>query len=89
MADIRASITRPSQIIANTSGITKTQSNPAIELKNNLPAIQQNYLTNLLDVDIKGTIPIGGEVLTYNANTGKYELEPLPTDTIALDGGNF
>jgi hypothetical protein len=89
MADIRASITRPSQIIANTSGITRTQSNPAIELKNNLPAITQNYLASLLDVDVKNQTPVGGEVLTYNATTGKYDLEPLPTGTIALDGGNF
>jgi hypothetical protein len=89
MADIRASITRPSQIIANTSSITKTQSNPAIELKNNIPALTQNYLVSLADVNIKGTVPIGGEVLTFNANTGKYDLEPISSAGINLDGGNF
>jgi hypothetical protein len=88
MANINAVIKNPKIIIANTVPITTTQSNPTLDLKNNILGLPQNYLSHLLDVD-SSKAPVGGEVLTYNANTGKYDLEPLPTGTFALDGGNF
>ena len=78
-------ITAVIRIIANTSAITSTQSNPPIELKNNPSNLQQNYLSHLLDVSIDN--PVDREVLTYNANTGKYDLTPVTVSSI--DGGTF
>ena len=61
---INAVIRRPNIIVANTSAITSTQSNPPIDLKNNPNSIAQNYLSHLLDVSIVN--PVDGDVLTYN-----------------------
>ena len=72
-------------IIANTSALVSSQSQPPITLKNNPSSVSQNYLSHLLDVSIVN--PVDGDVLTYNANTGKYDLAPV-TSTI-VDGGLF
>jgi hypothetical protein len=82
---INAVIRRPNAIVANTSAITSTQSNPPIDLKNNPSSIAQNYLSHLLDVSIVN--PVDGDVLTYNANTGKYDLAPVTATNV--DGGTF
>ena len=84
---ITAVIKRPNLIIANTAPLTTTQSNPAIELKNNSSGVSQNYLSHLLDVNIDH--PADGQVLSYNANTGKYDLVPIQIGEASLDGGNF
>lgn len=83
---ITAVIKRPSSIIANTVNLTKTQSNPAVELKNNVPGVSQNYLHNLLDV-VEGANPQTGYTLVYNAATDKYEVKELTISSI--DGGTF
>jgi len=84
---INAVIQRPNLIIANTVQLTTTQSNPPIDLKNNNAGISQNYLSHLLDVSVPN--PTDGEVLTYNANTGKYDLAPVAVGNAILDGGSF
>ena len=84
---INAVIKRPNLIIANTVPLTKTQSNPAIELKNNSSGVSQNYLSHLLDVNVDH--PTDGQVLTYNAETGKYDLETVQIGDASLDGGSF
>ena len=84
---ITAVIKRPNPILANTVPLTTTQSNPDIALKNNVSSLNQSYLHNLLDVDVAN--PVDGEVLTYNANTGKYDLAPISVGQASLDGGNF
>jgi hypothetical protein len=84
---ITAVIKRPNLIIANTTPLTTTQSNPAIELKNNSSGVSQNYLSHLLDVTVDH--PTDGQVLTYNANTGKYDLSTINIGEASLDGGNF
>jgi hypothetical protein len=66
----------------------QNQNNP-VSLKNNQASVNQNYLSHLLDVSIPN--PVDGQVLTYNANTGKYDLAPV-TATIngaTVDGGSF
>ena len=66
----------------------QSESNP-VSLKNNPASVSQNYLSHLLDVSIN--VPQDGQVLTYNANTGKYDLAPV-TATIngaTVDGGSF
>ena len=87
MANIKATIKSAAHIIANTVPLTKTQSNPPIELKNNVPAVSQSYLHSLLDVT-EGQ-PQDDYTLIYNANTKKYEVRSLPVGEVALDGGNF
>lgn len=82
---INAIIKRPNHIIANTVGITTTQSNPPIDLKNNAPSINQSYLHNLLDVSEDH--PQDGYTLVYNANTHKYEVRQ--NIVTAMDGGTF
>lgn len=84
---INAVITGPRPIVANTSQLVSSQSQPPIDLKNNGAALSQQYLSHLLDVSIG--IPVGGEVLTYNANTGKYDLELVSFPSGAIDGGTF
>ena len=84
---ITAVIKRPNLIIANTVPLTTTQSNPAVELKNNSSGVSQNYLSHLLDVNVDH--PVDGQVLSYNANTGKYDLVNIQIGEASLDGGNF
>lgn len=83
---VTAVIKRPNKIIANTVNLTKTQSNPTIELKNNVSSVSQNYLHNLLDV--VEDHPQTGDTLVYNATTDKYEVKPIVVD-LNLDGGTF
>lgn len=84
---ITAVIKRPNLIVANTVPLTTTQSNPPLELKNNLPGLSQSYVHSLLDVSEVN--PQTGDTLQYNSETRKYEVKPLPTGTIGLDGGGF
>lgn len=84
---ITAVIKRPNAIVANTVGLTTTQSNPAIELKNNYPAVNQNYLHNLLDVSENH--PQDGDSLVYNSTTQKYEVKPVVISSADIDGGTF
>jgi hypothetical protein len=84
---ITAVIKRPNLIIANTVPLTTTQSNPAIELKNNSSGVSQNYLSHLLDVVVDH--PTDGQVLTFNAETGKYDFESVQIQDANLDGGTF
>jgi hypothetical protein len=81
---ITAIIKKTTSIVANTTAITRTQSQPAIELKNNVPSISQNYLHNLLDV--KADDPADGYTLVYNANTRTYDVTSFAKD---IDGGSF
>ena len=82
-----AVIKRPNLILANAVPLMTTQSNPAVELKNNSSGVSQNYLSHLLDVNIDH--PVDGQVLSYNANTGKYDLTSIQIGEASLDGGNF
>lgn len=84
---IQAVIKRPNLIVANTTALTTTQSNPPISLKNNLAGINQNYLHNLLDV--VEDHPEDGATLVYNANTDKYEVKTITVSATSLDGGTF
>jgi hypothetical protein len=84
---ITAIIKRPNLIIANTVAISTTQSNPPIDLKNNIAGVSQNYIHNLLDV--VEDHPQDGYTLVYNATTHKYEVKPVIAQVAALDGGNF
>ena len=84
---ITAVIKRPNLIIANTVAISTTQSNPPIDLKNNIAGVSQNYIHNLLDV-VEGT-PQNGDSLVYNSTTHKYEVKAIVAQVEALDGGNF
>jgi len=86
---INATIKSPRLIVANTSALVSSQAQPPIDLKNNGSSVSQQYLASLLDVSINA--PVDGQVLTYNANTGKYDLAPV-TATIngaTVDGGSF
>lgn len=83
---ITAVIKRPNVIVANTVPITKTQSNPPIDLKNNVTGAGQNYIHNLLDV--VEDRPQSGDTLVYNATTDKYEVKPA-VFIGTLDGGTF
>ena len=87
MANINATIRRPNLIVANTVGLTTTQSNPAISLKNNPSSLNQNYIHNLLDV--VEDHPVDGSTLVYNANTHKYEVKQITINVTSLDGGSF
>jgi hypothetical protein len=83
---ITAVIKRPNQIIANTTGLTTTQSNPPLTLSGG--PISQVYVHNLLDVVESN--PADQSTLVYNANTHKYEVKVLNVSSgIALDGGSF
>lgn len=84
---INAVIKSPKTIVANTSSLVSSQSQPPIDLKNNGSSISQNYLSHLLDVSIPA--PVDGQVLTYNANTGKYDLAPVSFSGGIFDGGSF
>jgi len=84
---IQAVVRRPNLIVANTTALTTTQSNPPLSLKNNVPGISQNYLHNLLDV--VEDHPTDGATLVYNANTHKYEVKTLTVEATAVDGGTF
>jgi hypothetical protein len=86
---INAVIQTPRIIVANASSLVSSQSNPPIDLKNSSPPLSQQYLSHLLDVSI--TTPSDGEVLTYNANTGKYDLAPVTftANNFNVDGGSF
>jgi hypothetical protein len=66
----------------------QSESNP-VNLKNNPASVSQNYLSHLLDVSI--TVPQDGQVITYNANTGKYDLATFTANVsgTTLDGGSF
>jgi len=86
---INASIKSPRLIVANSSSLVSSQSQPPIDLKNNGPSVSQQYLSHLLDVSI--TTPTDGQVLTYNASTGKYDLTTVTANVsgTTLDGGSF
>jgi len=84
---IIATIKRPNVIIANTVGLTTTDSNPPIDLKNNITGIAQSYVHNLLDV-VENS-PVDGSTLVFNANTHKYEVKQITIFVEALDGGSF
>ena len=77
------------KIIANSSSLVSSQSQPPIALKNNGASVSQQYLSHLLDVSI--TNPTDGQVLIYNANTGKYDLTTFTANVsgTTLDGGSF
>jgi len=82
---INAVVKRPNLIVANTTALTTTQSEPAISLKNS--GISQNYVHNLLDVvEIS---PQNGDTLVYNANTHKYDVAPVQVTVLSIDGGSF
>jgi len=84
---ITAVITKPNLIRANTAPLTTTQSNPPIDLKNNVASISQNYIHNLLDV--VEDHPQTGYTLVYNETTNKYDVKELIVTVASLDGGNF
>ena len=84
---IKATLSRPRGIVANTSGLINTQSNPPIDLKNNGAALTQNYVHNLFDVVEND--PQDGQTLVYNANTHKYEVKNVSISITNIDGGNF
>lgn len=84
---INATIKRPNVIIANTVGLTTTQSNAPIDLKNNVTGVAQSYVHNLLDV-VENS-PVDGATLVFNANTHKYEVKTISILVEALDGGSF
>ena len=86
-AGIIATIKRPNLIIANTVPLTSTQSNPPVELKNNMTGINQLYIHNLLDVvEIN---PANGYSLVYNTDNHKYEVGPISLGNSPIDGGVF
>jgi hypothetical protein len=58
-----------------------------VQLKNNVPSLNQSYLHNLLDVVENN--PTDGSTLVYNANTNKYEVKQITVSVSALDGGSF
>jgi hypothetical protein len=58
-----------------------------VQLKNNVSAVNQNYIHNLLDVVESN--PTDGSTLVYNATTHKYEVKPITVSVAALDGGSF
>jgi len=63
--------------------------NQTITLKNSAVPLSQQYLSHLLDVAVSS--PQDGQVITYNANTGKY-VAAVPTfsgNNVNLDGGSF
>jgi hypothetical protein len=84
---ITAVIKRPNVIVANTVPLTTTQSNPPLELKNNIGSVNQNYLHNLLDVVESN--PKEGYTLVYNSITNKYDVAPVSFGSSAVDGGTF
>lgn len=84
---INAVIKRPNRIIANTTPLVETQSNPPIVLKNNIPGINQSYVHSLLDVVEQN--PQEGDTLVFNSITKKYDVKPPELGTINLDGGTF
>ena len=84
---ITAVIKRPNLIIANTVPLTTTQSNPPIDLKNNITGVGQNYVHNLLDV--VENRPQDGDTLVYNSITHKYEVKPVSVNVVDIDGGTF
>lgn len=86
MANITAVIKYPNRIIANTTNLTRTQTNAPIELKNNVPGVNQSYLHSLLDV--VEDHPQNGDTLVYNSTTDKYEVKSITT-TFNVDGGTF
>ena len=83
---IIATLKRPNIIIANSVPLTTTQSNPAIELKNNGSALNQEYVRSLLDV--VEDHPQDGYTLVYNSSIHKYEVKAI-NQVINLDGGTF
>jgi hypothetical protein len=84
---ITAVIKRPNVIVANTVPLTTTQSNPPLELKNNIGSVNQNYIHNLLDV--VEDHPQEGYTLVYNSTTNKYDVAPAYIGSSAVDGGTF
>lgn len=84
---INAVIKRPNLIVANTTALTTTQSEPAISLKNNSASISQNFVHNLLDV-VEAN-PADGDTLIYNANTHKYVVSQIQVSVLSIDGGSF
>ena len=84
---INVTINTPRIINANSSALVSSQSQPPIDLKNNVGGVNQNYLHNLLDV--VATNPVDGDTLIYNANTGKYDVAPISIGSAILDGGGF
>lgn len=84
---INATIARPRGIVANTSGLVSSQTNPPLSLKNNGASITQNYIHNLFDVVENN--PQDGYTLVYNANTHKYEVKAITITDASLDGGTF
>lgn len=84
---ITAVVSRKNLIIANTAPLTSTQSNPPIDLKNNITGVAQNYIHNLLDV--VEDHPQDGYTLVYNATTHKYDVKEITVTVGSLDGGNF
>jgi hypothetical protein len=86
---INAVIKSPRLIVANTSALVSSQAQPPIDLKNNGSSVSQQYLSHLLDVSIN--TPTDGQVLTYNANTGKYDLVTFAANVnnAIVDGGSF
>lgn len=82
---INATISRPKGIVANTTSLIKSQTNPPIDLKNNGASLTQNYVHNLFDV-VEDT-PQDGYTLVYNANNHKYEVKSIQITKI--DGGLF
>jgi len=88
-SQLNVTIKTPRVIVANSSSLVSSQSQPPITLNNSQAGVSQNYLSHLLDVD--ASHPVDGEVLTYNANTGKYDLAPVTftADNVNLDAGSF
>lgn len=84
---IQAVIKRPNPVIANTTVLSSTQSNPPISLKNNITGVAQSYIHNLLDV--VEDHPTDGATLVYNANTHKYEVKTITVSVTSVDGGSF
>jgi hypothetical protein len=84
---ITAVVKRPNLIVANSVGLTTTQSNSPISLKNNVTGAGQNYIHNILDV-IEGQ-PQDGYTLVYNATLDKYEVKAAVISAASLDGGTF
>jgi hypothetical protein len=84
---INATISRPRGIVANTTSLITSQTNPPLDLKNNGASLTQNYVHNLFDVVENN--PQDGNTLVYNANTHKYEVKSISLSVASIDGGTF
>jgi len=86
---IAAVVKKPNLIIANTVGLTTTQSNPNISLKNNLPGLGQSFVYMHTISDVTEIDPQNGDTLQYDSTTHKYVVGQIKIPNTPLDGGSF